>query len=439
MATCRKISHMPDLAPDRTGTPGAHPGPHTRTDDATTAATIADAVACPFDFSQELTFDPLLDQLMARGPVTRIRLPYGEGDAWLVTSYDGVRQVTTDSRFSRAAITDRDYPRLTPEPIVSPESINVLDPPRSTRLRRVAAQAFTKTRVQRMRPAIEHEAAQLLDEMIDHGPPADLAEHLSIRLPHHTICALLHVPPADRSALLHLSHQMLATAAHAQQAAADAKHDLREYFIDLVRQRRQPPGEDLISTMAAASATIGEDALSDDELAVLALTLLLSGNDTTSCQISNITYTLLSRPAQWETLSRHQDRLPRMLDELLRWIPFRKGVGIPRIALQDVELGGVLIRSGDVVHVSYLAANRDPAVFQNPHAIDPDRPAPPHMTFGWGGHHCIAAPLALEELQVTLTALLTRLPTLHLAVQADEVQWDTETIRRYPLRLPVGW
>ncbi|MGW3466100.1 hypothetical protein ACWDE9_44085, partial [Streptomyces olivaceoviridis] len=108
---------------------------------------------CPFDFADALEYDPALDALARRGPVSRIRLPYGEAEAWLVTSFAGVRQVTCDPRFSRAAIVGRDYPRMTPEPIVSPESINVTDPPHATRLRHVAAQAFTRERVAAMRPA----------------------------------------------------------------------------------------------------------------------------------------------------------------------------------------------------------------------------------------------------------------------------------------------
>ncbi|MFF8291664.1 cytochrome P450 [Streptomyces sp. NPDC016309] len=401
--------------------------------------TWPDAVGCPFDFSEALDFDPVLADLMARGPVSRVRLPYGDADAWLVTSFDGVRRVTTDPRFSRAAIVGRDYPRLTPEPIVSPESVNVLDPPHSGRLRRVAARAFTKRNVERMRPAIERVAHRLLDGMAEHGPPADLAHHLSTRLPHHTICELLGVAPADRPLLLRRTHEMLATAPEARRTAADAKRFLRDHFTDLVARRRRAPGDDLISAMATAHAGDGERPLDDRELAVLAVTLILSGNDTATCQISNIVYTLLTRPGRWEELVRDPARLPGTLDELLRLIPFRKGVGIPRVALEDVEVEGVLIRAGDFVHVSYLAANRDPSVFRDPHELDPDRPAHPHMTFGWGGHHCVAAPLALAELRVAVGALAERFPRLRLAVPARQVRWDTETIRRFPLRLPVRW
>lgn len=398
---------------------------------------MAHTAACPFDYSEQLEFDPSLAQLMARGPVSRIRLSYGEAEAWLVTTFDGVRQVTTDPRFSRAAIVGRDYPRMTPEPIVSPESINVMDPPRGTRLRHAAARAFTQSSVKRMTPAIEDVAHRLVDAMIEQGPPADLARGLSEPLPNHTICALLDVPVQDRPLMLRLTQQMLTTAPEARQTAAEAKQHLRAYFTTLVAERRKDGGSDLITTMAAGDQE--EQPLSDDELAVLALTLILSGNDTATCQISNIAYTLLTRPELHELLRRSPEQLPRLLDELLRHIPFRKGVGIPRVALEDVELEGVLIRAGDFVHVSYLAANRDPEVFADPDALDVDRAAHPHMTFGWGGHHCVASTLAIAELKAAIGILFTRLPGLRLAVPSQDVRWDTRTIRRFPLELPVTW
>ncbi|WP_129305329.1 cytochrome P450 [Streptomyces sp. L2] len=392
-------------------------------------------VHCPFDFSEGLAFDPLFTELMARGPVTRIRLPYGDCDAWLVTTYAGVQQVTTDQRFSRSAIVGRDYPRLTPEPIVSPESVNIVDPPRSRRLRHAAARAFTKKRVARMRPAIERVTGELLDRMAALGPPADLVQHLSVRLPHHTICELLGVVPADRPELMRHTQQLLATAPADRRAATDAKRRLRAYFTRLVRQRRADPADDILSAMAADP----QEPLDEEELAVLALTLLLSGNDTATCQISNITYTLLAHPLRWAELAAHPDRLPPVLDELLRLIPFRKGVGIPRVALEDVEIAGTPIRAGDFVHVSYLTANRDPAVFDDPHAFDPARPPRPHMTFGWGAHHCLAEPLAQEELRTAVTSLVTRFPDLRLAVPESGIRWDTSTIRRFPVELPVTW
>lgn len=148
----------------------------------------------------------------------------------------------------------------------------------------------------------------------------------------------------------------------------------------------------------------------------MSLTLMLSGHDTATCQISNIAYLLLTRPELMDLVRGRPESLTQVLDELLRYIPFRKGVGIPRVALEDVEMGGVQIRAGDFVHVSYLTANRDPERFADPDVIDPHRPPTPHMTFGWGGHRCIAAPLAMAELEAVIGRLVNRFPGLRLAV-----------------------
>ncbi|MEU6007219.1 cytochrome P450 [Streptomyces sp. NPDC047453] len=396
-----------------------------------------ETAVCPFDFSEALEFDPSLADLMCRGTPARIRLRYGDADAWLVTGFDAVKQVTTDQRFSRAGIIGRDYPRMTPEPIVSPESINVMDPPYSSRVRHLASQAFTQPQVENMRHRIVRLADDLLDRMEQAGPPADLIRHLSDPLPQHTVLDLLGIEREEWPRIQKAVHQLLVVGADTKEAAADAKRDLTAYFGELVAQRRKSPGSDLISAMAAARD--GKEQLDDRELAVMTLMLALSGQDTATCEISDIVYLLLTRPELAERVRSGPEALPEVLHELLRHIPFRKGVGIPRVALEDVELGGVLIRAGDYVHVSYLTANRDPERYTDPHDIDVDRPNSPHMTFGWGGHRCIAMPLAMAELEVAIGRLMERFPGLRLAVPPEEVRWDQKTIRRFPLELPVAW
>ncbi|MEU0602657.1 cytochrome P450 [Streptomyces sp. NPDC006393] len=396
-----------------------------------------ETITCPFDFSEALEFDPVLADLMRRDSPARIRLPYGDADAWLITGFDAVKQVTTDHRLSRAGIVGLDYPRMTAEPIVSPESINVMDPPHSSRVRHLASQAFTQPQVDAMRPRIARLADLLLDEMERQGPPADLVRHLSDPLPQHTVLDLLGIERQEWPRIQESVHQLLVVGADNKETAATAKADLTAYFAKLVEQRRDSPGDDLISAMAAARD--GEEQLDDRELAVMTLMLALSGQDTATCQISDITYLLLTRPELMDHLRSRPETLTDVLHELLRHIPFRKGVGIPRVALEDMELDGARIRAGDFVHVSYLTANRDPERYPDPHAIDLDRPTSPHMTFGWGGHRCIAMPLAMAELEVAIGRLVERFPGLRLAVAPEDVRWDTKTIRRFPLELPVAW
>lgn len=390
---------------------------------------------CPFSMPDALEFDPSLKRIAGQAPVARIRMPYGEGEVWLVTRHEDVRTVVTDRRFSRAAIIGRDFPRMTPEPIVQAEAINVMDPPAYSRLRRLVAKGFTNQRVEQMRSKTLQIVNTLLDTMTEHGCPADLVEHLSSQLPLTTISEMLDIPAADRPRLRRCAVALMSTGAPDRQR--DGKAELRAYFTDLTARRRAAPGDDLLSALATAEDD-GE-VLDKQELAVLGMLLLVSGHDTTTYEIGNITYTLLTHPRQLGWLRLHPEQLPQAIEELLRFIPFRHGVGIPRVATEDVELGGVMIRQGEMVHVSYLAANRDPQVFERPDELELDRPGGPHMTFGWGTHHCIGSHLARMELQVAIGTLLHRFPQLRLAVAPDQVRWQTGSIWRSPQALPVVW
>ncbi|ARF58304.1 cytochrome P450 [Streptomyces gilvosporeus] len=392
---------------------------------------------CPFDYAEALEFDPTLKRLLTEEPVARIRLPYGEGEAWLVTRYDDVRTVTTDRRFSRHGVVGKDFPRMTPEPIVQDEAINVMDPPASSRLRSLVSKAFAPRHVERMRARTQGVVDELLSAMAEQGAPGDLMENLASPLPLTTICEVLDIPEDDRGRLRGYARTMMNTSLSNKDAAVRAKADMRAYFADLTAQRRAHPGEDLIS--ALATARDGDEILDERELTVMAMVLLITGQDTTTYQIANLSYTLLTRPDDLAALRADPERLPSAMEEMLRFIPFRKGVGIPRVALEDVELSGVTIRAGDIVHVSYLTANRDPRKFDRPDELDLDREKPQHMTFGWGGHHCLGAPLAFVEMELALRTLLERFPDLRLAKPADELRWNETSIWRYPLALPVTW
>lgn len=379
-----------------------------------------------------------MTRMRDEAPVARVRMPYGKGNAWLVTRYQEVKTVTSDRRFSRAALVGMDFPRITPAPIAQSEAINLMDPPALNRVRRLVTKAFTTPQVDALRPWTTATVNTLLDEMEEHGQPADVADFLAGRLPLMTICQLLDVPEPDRPQLRQWAMTMMSMSAVDKDAAAAAKAGLRGYFDELTAQRRDNPGEDLIS--ALTTARVGDEKLSPAELSVLVMLLVITGHDTTTYDISNIVYTLLTSPEHLARLRREPELLPRALEELLRYIPFRQGVGIPRVATEDVELGGETIKAGDAVHVSYLTANRDELAYERPDELDFDRVDPvPHMAFGYGSHHCMGSHLARMVLQVSIGGLLTRFPALRLAVAPEEVRWNEVSIWRYPLALPVAW
>ncbi|MFE5328818.1 cytochrome P450 [Embleya sp. NPDC056575] len=394
--------------------------------------------ACPFRHDEALEPDPTMARMRTEAPVARVRMPYGEGRCWLVTRHADVRLVTSDRRFSRAALVGTDFPRITPAPIAQSEAINLMDPPVLNRVRRLVVKAFSNAQVEKLRPWTQRVVDELLTGVTEHGAPADLMELLAGQLPLRTISELLGIPEADRPGIRRHAVAMMSMNVADRTSAAAAKAGLRAYFTALCAARRHDPGDDLIS--ALATARIDDEMLDESELTVLAMLLMVSGHDTLTYDIGNIVYTLLTRPTHLAELRAHPDRLPKALEELLRFIPFRQGVGIPRVALEDVDFDGVTVRAGDTVHVSYLTANRDDAVYERPDELDFDRDKPAsHMAFGHGTHHCLGAHLARMELEVCIGSLLAAFPDLRLAVPAERVRWNTVSIWRFPLALPVAW
>jgi biflaviolin synthase len=147
----------------------------------------------------------------------------------------------------------------------------------------------------------------------------------------------------------------------------------------------------------------------------------------------------MTRPALADRLRSEPEIRPQAIDELLRYIPHRNTVGLSRIATKDVEIGGVLIRAGDPVYVSYLAANRDPDVFPDPEHINFSRNPNPHVAFGFGPHYCPGGMLARLESELLVDALLDRMPGLRLAVPASQVPFRKGALIRGPEALPVRW
>jgi cytochrome P450 len=391
---------------------------------------------CPFNHNDALEFDPLMLKLLTEDSLARIRLSHGSGEAWLATRHRDVRVVTVDRRFSRAAGIGQDLPRMTAEPIAHPDAINLMDPPAHTRLRRAIARGFTSTAVDRLRPRTQQFVDQLFDNMTAAGAPADLVEHLSGPLPLMVTSAMLGIPEQDQEWIAERTRTIMSVSI-SQDTAAQAKSDFRQYFVDLVARKRREPGDDQLSAMIEPDGA--SRPLTDDELAMLAGVLAISAHDTLTYEISNIVYLLLTRRDILAQLQEHPELIPNATEELLRFIPFRQGVGIVRVATEDVELSGTTIKAGEAVHVSYLTANRDDEVFPNPHEIDVHRESLPHMTFGYGTHRCPGAQMARMELYVAIETLLRRFPQPRLAVDPSEIEWNAASIRRYPLTLPVEW
>ena len=389
----------------------------------------------PFGAPVSLAIDPLLMQLQRTEPVSRIRLPFG-GEAWLLTRYEDNRSLLVDRRFSRAAAAGPDVPRLTVEP-AGGVAMAIMDPPEHTRLRKLVALAFTASRVQELRPRLAQLTDALLASMQEQGPPADLVRSFSLPLPTMVICELLGVPYADRDRFQSQARRVLSSTAYTREQVREAVDELSDYLMDLIDERREAPTEDLLS--ALVHARDAQDRLTEQELVTLCGTLLIAGYENITNSIASFTYLLLTKPAEWERLRADPGLIPAAVEELLRYAMSGLGVSHARIAIEDVEFGGVTIRRGDAVFASLPAANHDPDVFADPDMIDFDRSHNPHLAFGHGIHHCLGAALARAELQIALASILRRFPRLQLAVPPHEVPWKIGLTVRGPESLPITW
>ncbi|MFJ4836102.1 cytochrome P450 [Streptomyces sp. NPDC088747] len=379
-------------------------------------------------------FDPVLTELMREGPLTRIRLPHGEGWAWLATRHEDVRAITNDPRFSRAEVVDRQVTRLAPHFKPKPGSLAFADQPDHNRLRKAVAAAYTVKAVQRLRPRAQETLDALVDGVVAEGSPADLVERVLEPFPIAVVCEVMGVPEADREQVHAWTRQIISTAGGAE-AAERAKEGMYGYIARAIRERSRSESEDVLSLLGAA---VGRGDISEEEAIGVAGPLQIGGEAVTH-HCGQMLYLLLTDPELLDRVRSHPESRPAAIDELLRYIPHRTSVGLARIALEDIDIQGVRITAGDPVYVSYLAANRDPDVFPDPDRIDIDRDTSAHLAYGHGPHYCTGAVLARMQTELLIDALLDRLPGLRLAVPADEVPWRQRTMIRGPVALPVAW
>jgi biflaviolin synthase len=378
-------------------------------------------------------FDPVLAELMRSGPLTRIRLPYGVGWAWLATRWDDVKLITNDPRFSRAEVTRRQVTRMAPNFAPRPGSLAWADQPDHNRLRKPVAGAFTVSAVKRLRPRAQEILDELVDGLLRDGPPADLVERVLEPFPLGVVCEVMGVPAADRPRVRAWTREIVST--NGAEAAGRAKDALYGWITATVRARADRAGEDVYAMLGKA---VADGEIGEEEAVGLAGPLQIGGEAVTH-NCGQMLYLLLTRPELMARMRERPEARGAVLDELLRYIPHRSSVGLARIALEDVELHGIRIAAGDPVYVSYLAANRDPDVFPDPDVIDPDRNAGPHLSFGNGPHYCTGAVLARLLAELLTDTLLDRLPGLRLAVPPGQVAWRRRTMIRGPRTLPVTW
>lgn len=399
------------------------------------------AVAEPISFPQNRTcpYHPPTDYRVAqRGdrPVSPVRLFDGR-TVWMVTGHAEARSLLVDPRLS----SDRENPafpifaeRVAKSSLRRVELLGVDDPEHNAQ-RRMLIPSFTVKRTEALRPQIQGIVDRLLDQMIEQGPPTDLISDFALPVPSMVICSLLGVPYSDHEFFEGQSRKLLRGPAAADVEAA--REALDDYFRVLIEQKRADPGEGLLDELIAKQLETG--AVDHEQLVRLAEILLVAGHETTANMISLGTFTLLQHPDQLARMreSDDHDLMASTVEELLRFLSIADGMA--RVAVADVEVGGVTIRAGDGVILSTSVINRDENVYPAPDELDIGRKARNHVAFGFGIHQCLGQNLARAELEIALRELWRRLPGLRLAVPADEIPFKPGDTIQGLLELPVTW
>ncbi|WP_329251650.1 cytochrome P450 [Streptomyces sp. NBC_01478] len=387
---------------------------------------------CPLDLP------PRVGELREERPVARVTLWDGSRP-WLVTRYDDSRQALRDPRLS-ADLHRPGFPFISPvQKLQQNQDLPVgflrMDPPEHTRQRRMLIPEFIVKRMERIRPEVDALVASLLDDMTRSGSSADLVGSFALPLPSLVICRLLGVPYQDHDFFQEQSRLMLDQTAGVDQVLA-ARAELRDYFDRLAVHKAARPDDDLLSRLVAEQEAPGH--LTHDEVVGMAAVLLVAGHETTANMIGIGVLNLLETPDQWAALCEDPGLVPGAVEELLRHQTIIH-TGLPRVATEDLEIGGVTVRAGEGVLIQLASANRDPRVFDAPDRLDVRHPPRRHLAFGFGVHQCLGLPLARVELQSALTGLVRELPGLTITKSLDELAFRHRMNVYGPVELPVTW
>jgi cytochrome P450 len=347
---------------------------------------------------------------------------------WALTRHEDVVAVSRDPATfcSSRGILLSDIER----PVVPRQSIIYIDPPEHAKYRKLVQPAFSPGRLRALEARIADTVCELLDG-VDAQRAGDFVDAFAAPLPLLVIADMLGVPGSDRAQFKRWSDAIIEAGTQPTEENMAQSAELLGYFGNVVAERRERPGDDLISVLVHSE--IDGERLEEFDLLMFCMTLLVAGNETTRNLLSHGALALATHPDQRALLARDPDLMPRAVEEMLRW-------GSPiasfmRVATRDTALHGTPIREGDRLLLLYSSANRDEAVFgADADAFSVTRDASRHVAFGFGEHFCLGAQLARMEARIAFTQLLERFGRWELA---GEVERLPSLFLRGIVRLPL--
>ncbi len=399
------------------------------------SAETAIAVIDPKSYA---AWDPLLDlfdQIRADTPVLRIESPNGDHDPfWLVTRHEDVMRISKDNATFLNAPRPSVFTNKAGEALArsitggSPnlvQSLVSLDAPKHPKLRRLTQEWFMPKNLRVIEADIRALAKRTVDKLIAAGPEADFVPLVSAPYPLHVVMQILGVPEEDEARMLFLTQQMfggqdedlnksgIANLSPEQitQIVLGAVADFTAYFESLAAKRRTNPTEDVATILA--NGTIDGAPLDPLDLAGYYIIIAAAGHDTTSASTAGAMLALARDPEQFAKVKADRSLVAGIVEEAIRWTtPVQHFM---RMANENVELSGVKIAKGDWLMINYVAANHDPAQFDNPRKFDATRDHNRHLAFGAGAHQCLGLHLARLEMRILFEELLDRLDSVELA------------------------
>jgi cytochrome P450 len=324
-------------------------------------------------------------------------------DAYTVVTHEAVEQVLRDGQtFSSSGYAETMGP-------VMGHSILEMDEPEHRAYRGLIQQAFTRKAMVRWESEL---VRPIVDRFIDDFAPrgrADLVSELTFPFPVRVIAGMLGLPEEDLDTF-HAWAVGLTNVGADFDHGMEASRKLRDYFAEVLAERRRAPSEDLIT--ALAEVELEGHKLTDEDIFAFLRLLLPAGAETTYRSSSNLLTGLLTHPDQLDALRADRSLMPQAIEEGLRWEP--PLTGIARVTTREVDICGVTVPEGTIINVNMGAANHDPARYPDPERFDISREPRPHMAFASGPHRCLGMHLARMETTVAVGALLDRLPGLRL-------------------------
>ena len=380
-------------------------------------------LAVPQSYADEAQLHVALAHLRAHAPVSWVDVE-GYRPFWAITKHADVMDIerqndlfTNDPRSILLATELDDKLRADREAGIGLSTLVHMDDPHHRDMRKIGADWFRPKAMRALKARCDELAKMYVDQMVERGPELDFSQEIAVNYPLYVILSLLGLPESDFPRMLKLTQELFGgdDAELQRTASSDAMIavllDFFSYFAALTASRREHPTEDL--TSAIANATIDGQPLSDMDTASYYVIVASAGHDTTSAGIAGGLLELVRNPGELQRLKNDPSLMGTAVEEMIRCTtPVKEFM---RTAQADTEVRGVPIAKGESVLLSYVSANRDEDVFDDPMRFDVSRDPNKHLSFGYGVHFCLGAALARMEMHSFFSELVPRINSIELA------------------------